>query len=67
MQGWCLKPSRIGDLIPSGSPGSVSGLVFLLNHTALYIRDFHSDLSELNVYSIMLNQSHFKCQDESAK
>ena len=26
MPGWCLKPCRIGDLIPSGSPGSVVGL-----------------------------------------
>jgi len=28
--------------------------VFLLNYTALYIRDFHTELSELNVYSLML-------------
>ena len=38
-------PSRVGQLVPTGAPGSVSGLVFLLNHTAIYIRDFQFDMT----------------------
>ena len=37
-------PSRVGQLVPSGASNSVSGLVFLLNHTTIYIRDFQFDV-----------------------
>lgn len=44
-----LKPSRIGQLSPSSgnSPGPApTGLVFLLNTTAVYIRDFQSNVGK---------------------
>ena len=49
--GSCFKPVRVGDLLPSGEAGSVSGLVFLLDHTTLYIRDFQFQVQGTGQFS----------------
>ena len=51
LAGSCFKLVRVGDLLPSGDAGSVSGLVFLLDHTTLYIRDFQFQVQGTGQFS----------------
>ena len=40
--GDCFLPVRVGQLTSPGSDYSVSGLVYLLDRSSIYIKDFNS-------------------------